>query len=67
MSDNNGGMTVIALGFAAALAFGSYWVWPTGITDIPLSAITLGNLLWAALSVGLGFLAVVIGLNALDN
>jgi hypothetical protein len=40
------GVFVFGLGLWIA-----FLVWPAGITDLPLGAITLGSLLWALLSV----------------
>jgi hypothetical protein len=40
------GPVVLALGLAFA-----YWIWPTGITNLPLASITLGALLQAVSSV----------------
>lgn len=36
---------LLALGFGAA-----YWAWPSGITDLPLGSVTIGQLLWALAS-----------------
>jgi len=40
-------MAAVLLGIGAAAA---YWVWPAGITDLPLAAITFGALLRAGAS-----------------
>lgn len=40
-------MAVILFCIGLAIA---YWVWPAGITNIPLVQITFGALLWAAAS-----------------
>jgi hypothetical protein len=48
------GLCVAAIGFGAA-----YWAWPTGITDVPLSGLTLRQVLWLLGSLALGFVGVV--------
>jgi hypothetical protein len=44
--------------FGIGLAI-SYWVWPAGITDLPLAQITLGALLRTAASVAIMLAALV--------
>lgn len=48
----------VGLAFTALGAFGSYWLWPSGILSIPFSALTLGMLLQAIGSVALGFFSI---------
>jgi len=45
------GGTVLIIGFAAA-----YFLWPTGITSVPLAAVTVGQLLRA-----LGAVVIAVG------
>lgn len=45
-------IAVIFLGIGLAI---TYWVWPTGATDLPLASMTFGTLLWA---IGSGAIAV---------
>lgn len=41
------GARIFFLIFCAGLGAGAYLIWPDGITDLPLAAITLGALLKA--------------------
>lgn len=40
----------IALGFLVIGATIAYWIWPSGIADLPLAMITLGQLIRAAMA-----------------
>jgi hypothetical protein len=47
-------------GFELAVGFGiAYWLWPTGIADVPLSSITLGALLRALGAIIVGLIALI--------
>jgi hypothetical protein len=47
------GGTALVLGLAAA-----YFVWPTGITDVALGAMTFGQLLRVFAAVGIGLVTI---------
>lgn len=42
---------IFFLAFAAIWAGGAYWLWPDGVSDIPLSGLTLGSLFRAGAAV----------------
>ena len=44
---------IILLGIALGIA---YWIWPEGITDLPLGAITLGQFLRAGAAIVVAFI-----------
>ena len=50
-------LLVIGLGLA-------YWVWPAGITDMPLRDVPLGTLLWAIGAVLVALLTIAIVVRA---
>jgi hypothetical protein len=58
---------IFYLGIAGAAGFGAYWIWPEGVTDVPLSRLTLGLLLKVGGSVLLGFIAFGAILGALTD
>jgi hypothetical protein len=62
---------IFYLVFATAWAIGAYWLWPDGVTDIPLSALTLGALLRAcgAVFMSIAALGCIVGAitDAFDN
>lgn len=43
---------------AALWSGGAYWLWPDGVTDVPLSSLTLGALLRATGAIVCGFCAL---------
>jgi hypothetical protein len=49
---------IFHLVLAACFAAVAYWLWPDGITDIPMARLTLGLLLKAGGTVLLGMLAL---------
>ena len=42
---------LVNLALGAAFFAAAYWCWPTGITEMPFAALTLGHLLMAGGSV----------------
>jgi hypothetical protein len=49
---------IFYLVLAAAWGMGAYWLWPDGVTDIPISRLTLGLLVKAGGAVLMGILAI---------
>jgi hypothetical protein len=49
---------IFYLAVAAAAAYGAWWLWPSGVTDIPVSSLTLGLLLKVGGAVFLGLVAI---------
>ena len=58
---------VFYLIFAALWAAGAFWLWPNGVTDIPLSSLTLGGLLRAAGAALMGLIAVICVFGAIND
>ena len=49
---------VLAIGWVVA-----YWIWPKGITDLPLAAITLGALLRALAAGAIALIVLIFGVH----
>ena len=58
---------VFRLVLAVAWGTGAYWLWPDGVTDIPISKLTLGLLLKAGGAVVCGLLAIVATFGAITG
>lgn len=52
-------LAAILFGIGLAIA---YWLWPDGITNLPLAQITFGTLLWAAASCATMLAALVMAI-----
>ena len=57
---------VVLAAIACGGVYGALWVWPDGITNTPLSALTLGMLFRAAASIAIGILSYGIGWMAIS-
>ena len=57
----------LILGGVAAGIYGAWWLWPTGITEVPLSQLTLGMIGSAIGSVLAPFIGLMLGVAAAAN
>jgi hypothetical protein len=57
-------MAAVFLGIGGAAA---YWIWPEGITDLPLASIKFGGLLRAIGSGVIAFIALCLAVSMLDS